>query len=855
MDSMDEETFVTNEVRNAVDVLAYISPEDAIRFLNRAREQNKGNAHKFMATAAAALAERDPEKALGWIEEIIQDFSVHFLVQNALEKTGEAIPEKTVQFYRDCCADEDWRVRKGAMHAINALTEIDPRTSLELIKKTINENDEFVIFAAVYGLEKVAEQEETAEEAYRVLDTLLEGKDESRRKDAAAQINGLVKSRPDLAVKIYDKVLDDRRVNVREKAARMLHFLVGNAPYEQVRRLYGRALDDPNHSVRKEAQTGMDKLMEANIEDAIDFVERGINDGPKTREEAATHIGELLGKSQDERIYTMLQKALRSREKFTRGNAAYSLRHAQFSERIYPFLVKIGKDRETSYAVEPAVENLFAQRPDKAEEIYERLRYLADVNQYGLRLALGLEKREGPPPGTENAEHFVETMAERLADEAFTARLKEKLQQALTEIPASEHSLQAVMVDPKPLERAFHLMIEDESMELFDEERRFIEMYLDSPCSQTQDGSRKNTDELIDELRPLADQDRDYKALMRVLKHGEARGIRQVLELDDLKVEGFLPVGKISEQGLSSVVYLAVDQRLDEESEEYLALKIISKKAHPKIAEHEAKGGTGFEEMFVLDINNLKDLSHPNLAKIQGVGRTGDRMYLAQTYYEKGSLEERLQQVEPVKTINDILEGLSFLHSEGYVHRDLKPANIFLKQDGTAVIGDFGNTRKLDEIQSQGLIKAEERYHGIGLTHGSSHAAPETLISHVADFRSDVYSMGLVIARMLTGARYAVGKTREELKAMNEQEREEHYARVNGELIAKIPENTTEGMKEMIKRCLAYNPEERYADGNELRQAFTYIHKDNQEKARQIIEELRKNPLLRAEFERLYNDD
>lgn len=142
---------------------------------------------------------------------------------------------------------------------------------------------------------------------------------------------------------------------------------------------------------------------------------------------------------------------------------------------------------------------------------------------------------------------------------------------------------------------------------------------------------------------------------------------------------------------------------------------------------------------------------HPCVAELLDCGRLADgASYLVSPWIEGTRLEEKLaagptpwDRLEPV--VRAAARGLHAIHAAGVIHRDVKPSNIVLPASGDppAVLLDFGHALVIDD----------ERLTDQGWTLGSAaYMAPEQAAGEPLDARSDLYSLGVVIYRALTGA-------------------------------------------------------------------------------------------------------
>jgi predicted Ser/Thr protein kinase len=142
-------------------------------------------------------------------------------------------------------------------------------------------------------------------------------------------------------------------------------------------------------------------------------------------------------------------------------------------------------------------------------------------------------------------------------------------------------------------------------------------------------------------------------------------------------------------------------------------------------------------------------LAHPNIINIYDYGETGECAYIVMEFVDGPTLKQVLDGTErfDIKTIcrimDGILQGLQYSHDRGVVHRDMKPANIMFTKDQRLKITDFGIARLEDNNMTQtGMVIGTPAY-----------MSPEQFMGDKIDWRSDIYSTGVVLYHMITGAR------------------------------------------------------------------------------------------------------
>lgn len=194
-------------------------------------------------------------------------------------------------------------------------------------------------------------------------------------------------------------------------------------------------------------------------------------------------------------------------------------------------------------------------------------------------------------------------------------------------------------------------------------------------------------------------------------------------------------------RGAMGVVYRALDRVLERE----VALKEL-----PLMLATDP----GFAERFRQEARTLAQLSHPGIVQIYDLIDDRGRLLLAMELVQGGSLEDLLRErgaltvAESARFGRRLAEALAYVHARGVIHRDLKPANVLLDGAGLPKITDFGIAR---QSTAQGLTQ-----HG-ALLGSPAYMSPEQAAGRPTDARSDIYALGVLVYRMLTGSNPFVG--------------------------------------------------------------------------------------------------
>lgn len=183
-------------------------------------------------------------------------------------------------------------------------------------------------------------------------------------------------------------------------------------------------------------------------------------------------------------------------------------------------------------------------------------------------------------------------------------------------------------------------------------------------------------------------------------------------------------------RGGMGVVYKARDPQLDR----LVAIKMIIG-ANPALLKR-----------FDVEARSTAGLQHQNIVTIYDFGNQDGNPYLVMEYLEGSSLESAISSGRPISLANklriciNICNGLAYAHERGIIHRDIKPANVMLLNDDSVKIVDFGIAR----IGDTGISRTEV----VGSLH---YMSPEQFQNTPLDIRTDIFSTGVVLYRLLTG--------------------------------------------------------------------------------------------------------
>jgi serine/threonine protein kinase/beta-lactam-binding protein with PASTA domain len=203
-------------------------------------------------------------------------------------------------------------------------------------------------------------------------------------------------------------------------------------------------------------------------------------------------------------------------------------------------------------------------------------------------------------------------------------------------------------------------------------------------------------------------------------------------------LDGRYRVGPRIARGGMATVYEATDLRLDR----VVAVKVM----HAGLGDDD-----DFADRFVREARAAARLSHPNVVSVFDQGADGDTLFLVMEHVDGRTLRDLVRAEAPLAParalalLDPVLAALGAAHQAGLVHRDVKPENVLLAEDGRVKVADFGLAR---------AVSAHTQHTTTGILIGTvSYLSPELLLDGRADARSDVYSAGVVLYEMLTGAK------------------------------------------------------------------------------------------------------
>lgn len=237
------------------------------------------------------------------------------------------------------------------------------------------------------------------------------------------------------------------------------------------------------------------------------------------------------------------------------------------------------------------------------------------------------------------------------------------------------------------------------------------------------------------------------------------------------------------------------------------------------------------KQRFIKEARIFEKISHPNIARMYDSGFVKDDRrqieipYLIMEFIDGLTLGDILRNdssldFERILSISeDILPALNEIHKENMIHRDIKPANIMIDHNGKAILIDFGlaEDQSGDQSSTTGDIMGTPAYIAPEIISRSKNPGPG----------SDIYSFGVVLYEMVAGEKPFEGGN--ELELIYDQL---SFSVPN---LTKINPKAPTGIREILKKAMALNPDERYKSADELLAALIKLKEDLKNRGRKKL--------------------
>jgi formylglycine-generating enzyme required for sulfatase activity/tRNA A-37 threonylcarbamoyl transferase component Bud32 len=163
----------------------------------------------------------------------------------------------------------------------------------------------------------------------------------------------------------------------------------------------------------------------------------------------------------------------------------------------------------------------------------------------------------------------------------------------------------------------------------------------------------------------------------------------------------------------------------------------------------------GEKKRFLREAEASAKLKHPNIIPVYDIGEVDGNLYFTMDFVDGQPLSEKraeLDRAQLLEVMIKVTDAVSYAHMRGIIHRDLKPANVMMDRRGEPLIMDFGLAKEMTTEVDSGAPDLRTREGSImGTPHYMPPEQAEGLVSEI-DVRSDVYSLGVIVYELWTGA-------------------------------------------------------------------------------------------------------
>lgn len=291
---------------------------------------------------------------------------------------------------------------------------------------------------------------------------------------------------------------------------------------------------------------------------------------------------------------------------------------------------------------------------------------------------------------------------------------------------------------------------------------------------------------------------------------------------------GKFQILRVIDKGATSTVYLAEDPFTGQQ----VAIKVALQAAFS-----DPLNGEKFQKMFINEASLAGKLRHPHIVSVYDAGVEDDQHYIVMEYVPGHTLE-RYSTPNSLLPYDDVIEimfkccsALDYAARHGVIHRDIKPANLLIVEGTDVKISDFG-TALMENADHTQIVEP------VG---SPAYMSPEQIRGEKLTHQTDIYSLGVVMYRLLTGRLPFAGKSQPELlRKILQEEPPSLYT-----LRSDIPQP----LVMIVEKCMHKNPVERYLTWAELERELALAHNQLEVRSSENVSDTEKfNTLRKLDF-------
>jgi len=251
--------------------------------------------------------------------------------------------------------------------------------------------------------------------------------------------------------------------------------------------------------------------------------------------------------------------------------------------------------------------------------------------------------------------------------------------------------------------------------------------------------------------------------------------------------------------------------------EVYLGIhKKLGKKTAIKIVHQEINKDKEIRQRFLKEAQLAASIDHPGIIQVMDFGSHEDFDYLVMPFIEGKTLsevmgEKRLKPEKALKLMIPMIEAISYAHRNNIIHRDIKPSNYMIDSQGKIILTDFGISKKIGDVN----LTAKNTILGSPM-----YMSPEQVMGKPVDRRSDLYALGMIFYRMLTGVHPFESEDFTSVVFKHVNQVPENPCQIN--------EDIPEYLGDSIMRLLEKDPDKRFPNGEALLYFLKQAHTEHE---------------------------
>jgi serine/threonine protein kinase len=252
--------------------------------------------------------------------------------------------------------------------------------------------------------------------------------------------------------------------------------------------------------------------------------------------------------------------------------------------------------------------------------------------------------------------------------------------------------------------------------------------------------------------------------------------------------------------------------------------------------------GARQKRLFLNEASLAGKLQHPHIVRVYDAGSSHEMLYIVMEYVAGTTLKHYCHPdaLLPLDQVVEIVfkcsNALDYACRQGLIHRDIKPANLLITSGTDVKISDFGSALLVDSELTQVLDS-------VGTP---SYMAPEQIAGGEITHHADIYALGVVMYELLTGRLPFRGENQFEL--LNNVSNSEPLP------IEQVRSDIPQSVRQIVYRCMAKRPADRYADWNELCKALAQVHAQLEMRSDSASDTQQFNRMKQLHFFRSFSD-